>query len=69
MPTAQLNSSAIRQLDYDEKSKTLLVHFTSGTTQKFTGIEPQTYAAFVASPSAGRFYHEHIKGRSESPSE
>lgn len=65
MPTAQLNSSAIRQLDYDDKQKTLLIHFASGKTQQVSAIDPQTYAAFVASPSPGRFYHEHIKGQSQ----
>jgi len=66
MPSAQLNSSAIRQLDYDDKQKTLLIHFASGKTQQVAGVEPATYAAFVASPSPGRFYHEHIKGHAES---
>lgn len=65
MPSVTLNSSAIRQLDYDDKLQSLLVHFTSGATQQFTDIDPQTYAAFAASPSPGRFYHEHIKTREE----
>lgn len=68
MPTVQLNSTAIRQLDYDDQQQTLLVHFTSGKTQQFTGIEPQVYAAFAASPSPGKFFHEHIKGRTEEAS-
>ncbi|NBV95653.1 MAG: KTSC domain-containing protein [Actinobacteria bacterium] len=65
MPSAVLNSSAISRLDYDDKANVLVVHFTSGRQQTFERIEPALYAAFVSSPSAGKFFHENIRNRQD----
>ena len=63
MPSVQLKSTAIRSLGYDPKTKSLVVHFTSGGSETYSGIAEATFNAFVNAPSAGKFFHSHIKNK------
>ena len=61
MPAVHLNSSAIRSLDYDPKTKRLVVQFTNGKSSEYPGIDAEMYEAFKSSDSPGRFFHQNIK--------
>jgi len=55
-------SSAIRNTHYDPSTKILSVWFVpSGDRYDYAGVEPQTYAAFKAAVSKGRFFNARIR--------
>lgn len=58
-----VESSQVSGVGYDEASKTLAVQFKFGARAiyHYTGVEPQTYADFMAAKSKGVFFKEHIK--------
>lgn len=58
----QLQSSAIRSLDYDPESRLLTITFTNGSTETVSA-DYETFKAFASAPSAGGFYHSNIRGR------
>lgn len=62
-------STNIAEIDYEECSLSLTVTFCArerdGTNRRhlFRGVTPQVVQAFIAAPSAGRFFSEHIRGK------
>lgn len=55
-------SSAITHEGYNPATRTLTLRFPK--SQKDTVIEdvsPETYAAFLAAPSKGKFFHQELK--------
>ena len=59
----EVASSAIAAIGYDVRSCTLLVRFTSGETYGYLDAPVGLLAEFIAAPSKGRFFHEHVDGR------
>ncbi|WP_140536994.1 KTSC domain-containing protein [Mesorhizobium sp. B1-1-8] len=57
-------STAIRNTYYDPSTKTLSVWFVpSGNRYDYEEVEPETYAAFKAASSKGRFFNEFVRDR------
>ncbi|RRI02078.1 KTSC domain-containing protein [Mesorhizobium tamadayense] len=57
-------STALRSAHYDPATKILSVWFVpSGDRYDYEEVEPETYAAFTAAPSKGRFFNEFIRDR------
>jgi hypothetical protein len=56
-------SKAIRGFDYDSKTKTLEVTFTSGRTYAYLNVEPKAYAELLFAKSKGRYFLENIRGK------
>ncbi|RUU13064.1 KTSC domain-containing protein [Mesorhizobium sp. USDA-HM6] len=57
-------STAIRNLHYDASTRTLSVWFVpSGDRYDYDEVEPETYAAFKAASSKGRFFNEFVRDR------
>lgn len=63
MAIKHVNSSTIRHLDYDEKTKTLSVTFLSGATYHYDGVSPEAYKALETADSVGGHLARHIKGK------
>ena len=61
MPAVE--SSAIRGIDYDAPSRTLLVIFIDGGGYAYGEVPPALYADFLKAESKGRFFAEHVRGR------
>ena len=61
MPT--LNSSAIRNVSYDELTGRLHITFNSGGTYTFYRVPPAIYHGLLDASSAGHYYHACIRGR------
>jgi hypothetical protein len=58
-----VNSSAVRSVGYDRRSRTLEVEFTSGEVYRYLGVERIVFSALLRSDSLGRFVNERIKPR------
>lgn len=57
-------STAIRKMHYDVPTRTLSVWFVpSGDRYDFENAEPETYSAFKAATSKGRFFNEFVRDR------
>jgi len=62
MTTVQLNSSAIRQLQYDEDTSTLVITFAKAGSETLRGISKKQFDSFKSAPSPGLYYNQHLKG-------
>jgi len=61
MPVVE--SSAILRIHYQAKERELLVTFVSGKTYVYENVPQSLYDAFMAAPSYGRFFNEHVRDR------
>lgn len=64
--TVQLVSSNLDSCAYDDETSELDVTFKSGGTWTYTGISPEEYAGLLSAPSAGKYFHQNIKGKASS---
>lgn len=56
-------SMLIRESRYDPQTQTLSVWLvTNGKRYDYLGVPPDTYGAFRAAFSKGRFFNRHIRG-------
>jgi hypothetical protein len=57
-------STLIRNIDYDEATKTLSVRLvTTNDRYVYEGVDPRTYQAFRSAFVKGRFFNRFIRGR------
>jgi lysyl-tRNA synthetase class 2 len=57
-------STNIGEVRYDDEARQLEVTFLDdGGVYTYEGVPPDLYEAFASAPSAGRFFHQMIKGR------
>ena len=63
MRAANLSSSVIRRVVYDEEERTLSIWFRETGLYVYFGVPRAIYDALCAAPSAGRFFNECIKRR------
>ena len=59
MPRVQ--SSVIRDYEYDSSAQVLFITFVSGKTYAYDRVPPHVVDAFEAAPSKGEFFNEHIR--------
>lgn len=55
-----VDSSAISQLQFDERAQTVTITFNGGGT-KTVPCDKSTYEQFVSAPSVGKFYNQHFR--------
>lgn len=59
-----LNSSAIRQVEYDETSRVMTLWFKQGGQgYDFCGVPKDIYEGLINAGSAGGYYDDHIRDR------
>lgn len=58
-----VSSSNIKAIGYNEETKTLFVHFLTGTKYRYHDVEKSTWVAFEQAESVGKFHNQYIKGR------
>ncbi len=63
MRAANLRSSVISRIAYDEEESTLSIWFRETGRYVYHGVPRAIYDAFKAAPSAGRFFNECVKRR------
>ena len=59
----QVDSTAIREIDYDAERAKLTVRFVSGEHYVYVGVPGEVCRAFVDADSKGRFFQDEIRDR------
>lgn len=54
-------STSIVSVGFDADIETLEIEFISGSVYRYRNVEEDVYERFLAAPSKGRFFNEHIK--------
>ena len=60
MQRKRVNSSKIRSIGYDEKSRTLEIELTNGELWQYGGVYPEVHRRFMAAPNPTSFYDDKI---------
>jgi len=58
-----VDSTAIREIDYDAERAKLVVRFTSGERYVYVGVPGEVHRSFCEAESKGRFFQLRIRGR------
>lgn len=59
----RVQSSAVSDIDYDDRDERLTVRFASGGRYAYYGVPPREHRAFVEADSKGRFFQHRILDR------
>jgi len=58
-----IDSSAIQYINYDRVSQSLFVVFSTDRKYIYLDVPEEIYRAFLAAPSAGKFFNAEIRDR------
>ena len=58
-----VESTAIREIDYDAERAKLLVQFVTGERYVYVGVPAEVCRSFVEADSKGRFFQRQIRDR------
>ena len=58
-----VDSTAIREIDYDAERAKLLVRFVNGHLYVYVGVPGEVHRSFVEAESKGRFFQAEIRDR------
>lgn len=61
MERTRVNSSKIRSVGYEERSRTLEIEFSDGSVFQFSGVSGEVHRRMMASPSIASFYQDRIE--------
>lgn len=56
-----VTSSNIESVGYSPEENILYVQFKGSGKYEYHGVMPERYAAMIAAPSIGTYFHQHIK--------
>lgn len=59
----QVDSTAIREIDYDDSQEKLFVRFESGDRYVYVGVPGEVHRSFLKADSKGRFFAYEIRDR------
>jgi hypothetical protein len=59
----EIESAAIRDIDYDAERAKLLVRFNSGERYVYVGVPGEVHRSFLDAASKGRFFQAEIRDR------
>jgi lysyl-tRNA synthetase class 2 len=59
----EVESTAIREIDYDAERAKLVVCFSSGERYVYVGVPGEVHRSFCESESKGRFFQRQIRDR------
>jgi len=60
MDRKRVNSSKVRSVGYDEKTRTLEVEMSNGQVFQYPGVYPEVYRQFMAAPNPSAFFDDKI---------
>jgi KTSC domain-containing protein len=56
----RVNSSKLRSVGYEEKTRTLEVEMSNGEVFQYGGVYPEVYRRFMAAPNPTTFFDDKI---------
>jgi hypothetical protein len=56
----RVNSSRLRSVGYDEKSRTLEIEMSNGQVFQYVGVYPEVYRRLMAAPNPATFFDDKI---------
>jgi hypothetical protein len=56
----RVNSSKLRSVGYDEKSRTLEIEMSNGQVYQYVGVYPEVYRRLMAAPNPTSFFDDKI---------
>jgi hypothetical protein len=56
----RVNSSKLRSVGYDEKSRTLEIEMSNGQIYQYVGVYPEVYRRLMAAPNPTSFFDDKI---------
>jgi hypothetical protein len=56
----RVNSSKLRSVGYDEKSRTLEIEMSNGQVYQYVGVYPEVYRRLMAAPNPSTFFDDKI---------
>lgn len=59
----ELNSTNLRVAEYDPFMKTMILRFHTGGDYEYMEVDRKVFDALVKAESAGKFFHQHIRGK------
>ena len=59
----EVESAAIKEIDYDPDRAKLLVQFASGERYVYVGVPGEVHRSFVGADSKGRFFQAEIRDK------
>ena len=62
MERKRVNSSKLRSVGYDEKTRTLEVEMSNGQVFQYSGVYPEVYRRFMAAPNPTTSPHHSCPG-------
>jgi hypothetical protein len=60
MERKRVNSSKLRSVGYDEKTRVLEVEMSNGQVYQYTGVYPEVYRRFMGAPNPTSFFDDKI---------
>jgi len=60
MDRKRVNSSKLRSVGYDEKTRVLEVEMSNGAIYQYTGVYPEVHRRFMAAPNPTSFFDDKI---------
>jgi hypothetical protein len=60
MERKRVNSSKLKSVGYDEKSRTLEIEMSNGQVFQYTGVYPEVFRRLMAAPNPTAFYDDKI---------
>ena len=61
----KVESSMIKEIDYKESEKILLIRFNTGKIYQYLGVEKQIFDDMLKAESVGKFFNQTIKNKFE----
>ena len=61
MKRTPVQSSNIKSIGYEEKSKVLEIEFHSGGVYQYFSVPHEVYEGLINASSHGKYFHAHIK--------
>lgn len=62
---AELDSTNLRAAEYDPFMKVLILRFHTGGDYEYVDVEREVFTELVKAESAGKYFHQHIRGKYE----
>ena len=60
MERKRVNSSKLKSVGYDEKSRTLEIEMSTGQIFQYGGVYPEVYRRLMAAPNPSAFFDDKI---------